>query len=122
MRSRKIYPDRVMETDGFDSFNEFWPFYLSEHRNPVARLLHVIGTAIAMVFAVMLMLSGNLWFLLAAAVAGYSPAWVAHFFIERNRPATFRYPVWSLLGDFRMFMLFCTGQLERELRRHGIDT
>ena len=58
-----------METDGFDSFNEFWPFYLSEHRNPVARLLHVIGTEIAMVFAVMLMLSGNLWFLLAAAVA-----------------------------------------------------
>ena len=118
----KNYPVGIMKTDDFASFNEFWPCYLSEHTDPTARLLHVVGTALAMVFLVLLMLSGNLWFLAGAAVAGYGLAWTAHFFVERNRPATFRLPVWSLLGDFRMFALFCTGRLEYEFRRHGIDT
>lgn len=82
----------------------------------------MVGTALAMVFAAMPTLSGNLWFLAAAAVAGFGLAWAADFFIERNRPATRRYPVWALLGDFRMFALYCTGRLDTELRRDGIDT
>lgn len=121
MVRRKPYPVYMNRSQRFETFNEFWPFYLSEHRSPESRLLHVLGTALALAFIVMLALTGNLWFLLAAALAGYSLAWVGHFLVERNRPATFRYPIWSLMGDFRMFALACTGQLNRELARHGID-
>jgi hypothetical protein len=109
------------QTPRFQSFNEFWPYYLAEHAQPMTRLLHILGTALAMAFVVLLAITGNLWFLLAAAISGYSFAWAAHFFIERNRPATFSYPVWSLLGDFRMFTLACTGRLAAEIRRHETD-
>ena len=108
-------------TDTYHSFEEFWPHYLSEHASPSSRVLHVVGTATGFAFLVMLMLSGNLWFLPAALVSGYGFAWVGHFAIEGNRPATFRHPLWSLAGDLRMFSLACTGQLGREIRRHGID-
>ena len=107
-----------MKTRGFETFNEFWPYYLSEHTNRTARLLHVTGTALALGFVAMLTWTGELRFLAGAVVAGYGFAWAAHFFVERNRPATFRHPVWSLMGDFRMFALFCTGRLDAELRRH----
>ena len=119
-RGGTIYHDDMTTPPRPRSFREFWPHYLSEHRSAESRLLHVIGTAVAVAFILLLTLTGNLWFLLAAAVAGYGFAWVGHFLIERNRPATFRYPVWSLMGDFRMFALACTGQLDRELARHGI--
>ena len=109
-----------MKTTDFKSFNEFWPYYLSEHADPTTRLLHIVGTALSLVFIVLLMLHGDLWFLAAAVIAGYGFAWVAHFFVEKNRPATFRYPVWSLMGDFRMFALACMGRLGGEIRRHGI--
>ena len=81
-----------------------------------------MGTALAMVFLVMLMVSGNLWFIVAAPIASCVLAWVAPFFIERNPPAIVRCPVWSLKGDFQMFALFCTRRMETGLRRHGIDT
>ena len=80
--------------------------------------MHVLGTALAMVFVVLLTWSGDLRFLAAAAVAGYGLAWIFHLAIERNRPALVRYPIWSLMGDFRMFSLACTGQLDAEVKRH----
>ena len=102
------------------SFREFWPHYLAAHADPATRAMHVIGTALALAFLVLLSLSGNLWFLLAAAVGGYGFAWTSHAIYERNRPVTLRHPVWSLLGDFRMFTLACTGRLDAELRYHKI--
>jgi hypothetical protein len=115
------YPPRMPDKTDIESFRDFWPYYLSEHASSGSRALHVIGTATALAFLILLSISGNLWFLLCAVVASYGFAWVGHFAIERNRPATFRHPVWSLMGDFRMFSLAMTGQLGRELQRHKIS-
>lgn len=118
----KIYPARMTQKPEFNTFSDFWPYYLSEHRNPTTRLMHVLGTALAMAFVLLLTWSGDLRFLAAAAASGYGLAWLSHLMIERNRPATFRYPVWSLMGDFRMFSLACTGRLEAEVQRHTRKT
>ena len=80
------------------------------------------GTGLAVVFLGAAILAWNVWLLLAALVAGYGPAWVTHFKIEKNRPATFRYPIWSLISDFRMTATWLSGGLSRELEKAGIKT
>lgn len=109
----------MKQPQDFETFNQFWPYYLSEHAHPTTRLCHVLGTALALAFVLLLTWSGDLRFLAAAVVAGYGLAWFSHLFVERNRPATFRYPVWSLMGDFRMFSLACMGRLEAELKHQA---
>ena len=105
----------------FRSFEEFWPHYLREHSKPRTRLLHYIGTSIVVGIAAVALLSGNLLLLLAIPLAGYGFAWIAHFIVERNRPATFTYPLWSLAADFKMWWLWLTGGLSRELTKAGIE-
>jgi hypothetical protein len=97
---------------GFRSFAEFYPFYLSEHRHPVSRVLHFIGTWCAVACLVALAVSGEFEWLLAALLSGYFFAWLGHFRFERNRPATFRYPFYSLAGDFRMWWELNLGKLK----------
>ena len=87
----------------FASFREFYPFYLSEHRNRTSRRLHFVGSCGALGFAAGAIFGGNAWWLLAALLCGYGFAWVGHFFFEKNRPATFKYPGFSLMGDFRLW-------------------
>ena len=94
----------------FKTLREFYPYYLGEHRNPLCRLFHFIGTGLALGLVIGAVAIGNAWLLLDAAVAGYAFAWVGHFFYERNRPATFTYPVKSLLCDFRLFFELLTRQ------------
>ena len=105
---------------GFKNFGEFWPYYLGEHAKPTTRALQFAGTGAGLLLTATALISGQYWLLLVALVCGYGPAWVGHFFVEKNRPATFRHPLWSLAADFRMFFFFITGRLSAELDRHGI--
>ena len=98
------------------SYEEFWPYYVSEHRAPITRVLHFAGTTLVILSWAAAVLVDWRWFL-AAPLFGYGFAWVGHFFFEHNRPATFTYPGWSLRGDFRMFRLMLLGRMGPELER-----
>ncbi|MDQ3618347.1 MAG: DUF962 domain-containing protein [Pseudomonadota bacterium] len=95
----------------FASFREFYPFYLSEHRNPVSRRLHFVGSCGVIVLVIAAMAEGNAWWLLAALVCGYGFAWVGHLFFEKNRPATFKHPLYSFVGDWVMIKDILTGRI-----------
>jgi hypothetical protein len=102
-----------------DRYSAFWPHYLREHAKPLTRGIHYIGTALAIVCAAAGMVV-DARFLYGVPLAGYGFAWAAHFFVEKNRPATFTYPAWSLVSDFRMFGLFISGRLTPHLRDAGL--
>ena len=90
-------------------FETFWPYYLQEHSRPATRNFH---------YAI---IAANWWLLLAMPLAGYFFAWLSHWRIERNKPATFTYPIWSLFADFKMWGLWLTGRLKPERRKAGVD-
>lgn len=96
--------------DKFKSFKEFYPYYLSEHSNPKTKLLHFIGTAISLCLFIYALYSQAYWLIPVGIIQGYAWAWVSHFFIEKNRPATFTYPRWSFMGDFVMFYEIILGK------------
>ncbi|MBX2988943.1 MAG: DUF962 domain-containing protein [Bdellovibrionaceae bacterium] len=100
-----------MESPRWRTFEEFWPHYLREHRHPLSRRLHFIGTSLSLLILILSLITGFWWGLPAAVVSGYAFAWVGHFFIEKNRPATFTHPWWSLRGDFKMWFLILRGKL-----------
>lgn len=101
------------------SFRSFWPYYLAEHRLPLCRALHYVGTLLATSFLIAV-IAGEQWTLLwLLPILGYGPAWFAHFVIEKNRPATFRYPFWSLLADYKMLWYWLSGQIDEELQRQS---
>ena len=98
-------------TEPFRSFAEFYPYYLSEHAHPVNRRLHVVGTLLAIGMALYAIFGGHFRLLWWVPVAGYGFAWFGHFRVERNRPATFRHPFYSLMGDFVMAWQVLTRRL-----------
>ncbi len=95
----------------FASFAEFYPFYLTEHRNRICRRLHFVGSIAVIAAIVTAVITREPWWLAVAPVAGYGLAWIGHFFFERNRPATFSHPFYSLLGDWVMFRDLLNGKL-----------
>ena len=95
----------------FETFAQFYPFYLGEHANRTCRRLHFIGSLGVLVLVALAVLSGNAWWLLLAPLIGYGCAWVGHFYFEKNRPATFTHPWYSLLGDWRMFADILRGRV-----------
>ncbi len=105
-------------TDRIKSFKEFWPYYLKEHSKPATRKIHVAGTAGAIGLMGLGLATGQLWLPLAGIGVGYGSAWTAHAFVEKNKPATFTYPLWSLMGDVKMLGHWVTGTLQREVDRH----
>lgn len=96
----------------YENFSEFYPYYLSEHSNPNCRRLHFVGSVLV-VLTVLYAVVTRQWFtLLVVPVLGYSFAWIGHFFFERNRPATFTYSLYSLIGDWEMFKDILTGKIK----------
>lgn len=95
----------------FKSFSEFYPFYLREHSNIMCRKLHFIGTCGVISLLLLFFFTGNLMILAVIPFMGYGFAWIGHFIFEKNRPATFKYPFYSLMGDFRMFWDILTGKV-----------
>ena len=95
----------------FDSFGEFYPYYLGEHANRSCRRLHFTGTTLAVLQWLAALSFGEPWLLLSGLVTGYGFAWVGHFFFEKNRPATFTHPLYSLIGDFAMARDILAGRI-----------
>jgi len=102
------------------TFAEFWPFYLREHSRPLTRTLHFAGTTLSLFLLASAAALRSGWLVLAALVCGYAFAWVGHFLVEHNRPATFKYPLWSFAADWRMWALSLSGRLGPELDRAGV--
>jgi len=101
----------------FNSFAEFYPYYLQEHRHPACRALHYAGSLSVLAllaFAISTQAFTLLWLL---PLVGYGFAWAGHFFVEKNRPATFTYPLYSFVGDWVMLKDFLTGQITNKLRQ-----
>ena len=102
------------------TYEEFFPYYLTQHSLPATRALHYIGTTLFLASLVAFAVTLQWPYLLFAFVVGYLFAWIGHFFIEKNRPATFTYPLWSFLSDLKMYFLFISGQLGRHLEAAGV--
>ncbi|MDX1281694.1 DUF962 domain-containing protein [Shewanella colwelliana] len=94
----------------YKQFSTFYPFYLSQHQHPVCRALHYVGSLLVLLLLLAAMILGNGYLLLAAPIVGYGCAWVGHFVFEKNRPATFQYPLYSLLADWVMLFQWLTGR------------
>ena len=97
--------------DKIKTYKEFYPFYLKEHSNRMCRLLHVIGTSIVLTLLLTSIIHFNPYWLIFVPLTGYGFAWVGHFFFEKNKPATFTYPLWSLKSDFKMYFDILSGKI-----------
>ena len=109
-----------MSGNRIQSFAEFWPYYLGEHRRAGTKALHFIGTTGALTLIVLAVLLQAWPLAVASLLCGYGFAWTGHFFVEHNRPATFQYPFWSLAADWKMWGMILTGRMTTELRRLNV--
>ena len=105
------------EAGRIENYADFWDFYVLEHSQPATRYLHFIGTTLALILLVWILRSGAFRYLPLCLLVGYAFAWSSHFFIEHNKPATFKYPLWSFVSDYKMMWLMLTGRMDAEVRR-----
>jgi hypothetical protein len=105
-----------MSNQRFKSFSEFWPFYVTEHSKPATRVLHLLGTTAGISCVIFFIAAGKWWLFPLGLIPGYGAAWIAHFVIEKNKPATFEYPLWSFIGDYKMIALMLTGKMNDEVK------
>ena len=106
-----------MPKPSINSFEEFWPFYVCEHSHPLNRQLHFIGSSLGLLCLCACFYTDNLLFIPLGLVLGYGFAWVGHFFIEHNKPASFKYPLWSFRADWKMWSLMLAGKMNTEVER-----
>lgn len=99
-----------MSERAYKTFKQFYPFYLSQHMDKTCRILHFCGTSLFFVMLIAAIASQTWWLLAFLPVVGYGFAWVGHFFYEKNQPATFTYPLWSLASDFLLFFQILGGK------------
>jgi len=99
------------------NYSDFWDFYVQEHSKPLTRLLHFIGTSLGLILLAWLIWRGMWYFFPLCFVVGYGFAWVAHFGVEKNRPASFKYPFWSFISDYKMMWYMLAGRMNREVER-----
>ena len=104
-------PSSSVDPRAFKTFAEFYPFYLQEHSNRTCRRLHFIGTSLSLLFLIGLVVTGHIWYLVAAFISGYGFAWIGHFVFEKNRPASFKRPLFSFRGDWVMWRDMLTGKI-----------
>lgn len=100
-----------------ETYTEFWDYYVLEHSKPMTRYLHFIGTSLGIVMLVWFMRSGSYFYVPLCFVVGYGFAWFSHFFIEKNKPATFQYPLWSFISDYKMMFCMLIGKMDAEVER-----
>jgi len=101
----------------FETFQEFWPFYLAEHSQKATRVFHFLGSSLLLILLTRAITLHSPISFICGIISAYGLAWISHFFIERNRPATFRYPLFSLMGDFKMCAFMISGKMENEIKR-----
>jgi len=106
-----------MCAERFKSFDEFWPYYLAEHSKPETRAIHAIGTTASVACAISLIAKGKWKLVPLSLIPGYGAAWLAHFLVEKNKPATFDYPLWSFMADYKMIGMMAAGTLDAEIER-----
>ncbi|MBC6367934.1 DUF962 domain-containing protein [Algoriphagus sp. AK58] len=94
----------------YSSLKEFYPYYLTEHQHPTSRILHFIGTGLVFVILILSVVRNEYSWMISIPIVGYGFAWVGHFFFEKNKPATFKYPFYSLASDFILFYELLTGK------------
>ncbi len=106
-----------MNKNKIKTYAKFWDFYVLEHSQPMTRYLHFIGTSLGIVMLVWFLRSGSYIYIPLCFVVGYGFAWVAHFFVEHNKPASFQYPLWSFISDYKMVAFMLLGRMDAEVER-----
>ena len=111
MSSLPNQPTMAVDPRSFNSFAEFYPFYLSEHRDRTCRRLHFVGSTLGLVCLVLLVATGAWYWLGIGLLFGYAFAWIGHFGFEKNKPASFKRPLYSFLGDWAMYRAIWRGRI-----------
>ncbi|MFZ8932698.1 MAG: Mpo1-like protein [Bacteriovoracaceae bacterium] len=97
----------------FNSLEEFYPFYLSEHGNKICRRLHILGTTLSLIIITLSIIFKTYWVIPFGIIQGYAFAWIGHFVFEKNKPATFKWPLYSFICDFKMMIDWYLGKISR---------
>ncbi len=106
-----------MSEERIKNYTEFWDFYVQEHSQPLTQWLHFAGTSLAILLLIWFIWRGTWFYFPLSLVVGYGFAWTAHFFVEKNKPATFKYPFWSFISDYKMMFYMLTGKMQSEVER-----